>query len=155
MGLRAWHVRFLRSFGVASSSLIAACANSTALAQEVDYRPVASAPAVWGAFAQQLQRRFEARLAADDNQARAFQDRLKERDARKDTPPLTFAARVWILPDGTIGRLDFDGLDDTEIAIHLRALLAGDNVGPPPSDMLQPLRLRLSARPKEQPAGGR
>ncbi len=123
--------------------------------QDTGYRSAATAPASWQAFARQLQGRFEQRLAADDNDARSFQDDLAKRDAGANAPPLTFVVRAWVLPDGEVERLEFDGLDDKEIAVHLQVLLTRDNVGPPPLDMLQPLRFRLSIRPKEQPVGGK
>ena len=112
-----------------------------------------TAPASWQAFAKQLQGRFEQRIAADDAAARKFQDYMTKRDGGPNAPPLTFVARTWILPDGEVERLEFDGLDDKGIAVNLLMLLARDNVGAPPPDMLQPLRLRLSLRPKDQPAG--
>lgn len=46
--------------------------------------------------------------------------------------------------------IELDGFDDNQIAVHLLALLRCDNVGAPPPDMLQPSRLRLSLRSKEQ-----
>ncbi len=130
-------------------------ATSGAVAQDAGYRSAATAPASWQAFAQQLQGRFEQRISADDNDARKFQDYLAKRDTGPNAPPLTFVAQPWILPDGKIARLEFDGLDDKEIAVNLRVLLTRDNVGAPPPDMLQPLRLRLSLRPKQQPPEGK
>jgi hypothetical protein len=53
------------------------------------------------------------------------------------------------LPDGKIERVESDGLDPVA-AISLRALLAGEGVGVPPSDMLQPLHLRLTLRPNDK-----
>jgi hypothetical protein len=128
---------------------------SVAGAQDAGYRSAATAPASWQAFARQFQDRFEQRLAADDQEARSFQDYLTKREAGPDAPTLTFVARTWVLPDGSVERLEFDGLKDDQVAVHLRGLLTRDNVGAPPPDMLQPLRLRLSLRPKERPAGGK
>lgn len=145
--------RVLRSLGAVTGLFAASAGTSLVVAQEPGYRSAATAPAAWQAFAKQLQARFEQRLAADDAAARKFQDYMTKRDAGPNAPPLTFVARAWILPDGEVERLEFDGLDDKEIAVNLRLLLARDNVGGPPPDMLQPLRLRLSLRQKEQPAG--
>ncbi len=128
---------------------------SGAVAQDAGYRSAATAPAAWQAFARQLQGRFEQRLAGDDKDARSFQEDMSKRVAEVDAPPLTFVARTWIQPDGRIERLEFDGLADKRIAERLRALLTRDTVDTPPSDMLQPLRLRLSLRPKEPAAESR
>ena len=144
--------RAFRFLGAVTGLFAAA---TSGVAQDADYRSAATAPASWQAFAKQLQGRFEQRLAADDTDARKFQDYLAKRDAEPNTPPLTFVARTWILPDGKIERLEFDGLDDQEIAVNLRVLLTRDKVGVPPPDMLQPLRLRLSLRPEQQPPEGK
>ena len=149
-----WWRRVLRSLGaVAGSVAVAGASASGASAQDAAYRAAATAPMSWQAFAGQLQSRFEGRLAADDEDARAFHDYLAKREGAPNARPLTFVARTWILPDGKVERLEFDGLDDKEIAVHLRALLTRDSVRAPPPDMLQPLRLRLSLRSKEQPVG--
>jgi hypothetical protein len=148
-----WWKQVVRSLGTVTGLFAASAGTSVAAAQEADYRSAATAPAAWQAFAKQLQARFEQRIAADDAAARKFQEYMAKRDAGPNAPPLTFVVRAWILPDGKIERLEFDGLDDKEIAVNLRMLLARDNVGGPPPDMLQPLRLRLSLRQKEQPAG--
>lgn len=149
---KSWWRRAFRSLGALSGLLAASgAATSGASAQEAAYRPAATAPAAWQNFARELQSRFEARLADDVADARAFQDYLKQRGS--DAQPLTFTARTWILPDGRIERLEFDDLDDKQIAVHLRTLLTRGAVGAPPQDMLQPLRLRLSLRPNDRQKG--
>jgi len=151
-----WWKGTFRSLGAVTGLFAAVGAGtSSAAAQGAGYRSAATAPASWQVFAKQLQGRFERRLAADDKDPRSFQDYLAKREAGANAPPLTFVARTWVLPDGKVERIEFDGLDDQEIAVHLRTLLTRDNVGTPPVDMLQPLRLRLSLRPKEQPAEGK
>jgi hypothetical protein len=120
---------------------------SSGAAQGSDYRSAAAAPAAWQAFAGQLQSRFQERLAADDAAARSFQDTISKRQA--DNKPLTLIVRSWILPGGKIERVEFDGLNDDSIAVNLRALLINVVVDAPPPDMLQPLRLRFSLRPKD------
>jgi len=151
VGGPGWLTRLFRSVGLLGG--LAAGASSVA-AQGVDYRPAAAAPAAWQEFAKRLQSRFQQRLAADDEGVRQFQDYMAKRAGAADTPSLTLVVRTWILPDGKIERIEFDGLDDPAAAVNLRALLAGGDVGTPPPDMLQPLRLRLSLRPKDQPRRG-
>lgn len=151
----AWK-RVLRSLSAVTGLFAAVGAGtSMAAAQDAGYRSAATAPASWQAFAKQLQGHFEQRLAADDKDARSFQEYVSKREAGSNASPLTFVARTWVLPDGKVERLEFDGLDDKEIAVHLRTLLTRDNVGTPPADMLQPLRLRLSLRPHDRPTEGK
>jgi hypothetical protein len=148
-----WPKRLLRSLGALTGLLAVGAGATVASAQSNDYRAAAAAPASWQAFAGQLQGRFEQRLAADDKDAASFRNYLAQHQAGPSASPLKFVAAISILPDGKIDRLEVDGLDDEQIAIRLRALLSQENVGAPPPDMLQPLRLRLSLRPKEPSAG--
>jgi hypothetical protein len=140
-------------FGAASGVFaVATAATSTVMAQNANYQSAATAPASWQLFGKQLRDHFEERLAADDKEARAFEEYVVDRVSKPNPPPQTFVAQAWVLPNGRIERLEFDGLDD-DIAMHLRSVLTRDNVGAPPADMIQPLRLRLSLRQKEQRAG--
>lgn len=151
-----WWRRALRSLGTATG-LVAAAGSSTLTAsgQDAAYRSAAAAPQSWQVFARQMQGIFEQRLAGDEKETRAFQDYLAKREGVENAPPLTFVARTWILHDGNIERMEFDGLDDKEISLSLRAILMRGNVGAPPADMLQPVRLRLSLRPKDQSERGK
>jgi hypothetical protein len=143
----------LRRTGAACGILIGVgLVAPVALAQNAEFRSADSAPAVWQNFAMGLQNRFNQRLAADDKDVHQFGDELTKRYAGTGAEPRTFVARTWISPGGKIERLEFDGLDDKEVAAKLRALLTRDNVGAPPPDMLQPLRLRLSLQLKAQSA---
>jgi hypothetical protein len=144
----------LRKTGAACGILIGVgLVAPVALAQNAEFRSADSAPAAWQNFAMGLQSRFNQRLAADDKDVREFGDELAKRYAGTGVEPLTFVARTWISPGGKIQRLEFDGLEDQEVAAKLRALLTRGDVGAPPPDMLQPLRLRLALQPKAQPAG--
>lgn len=70
---------------------------------------------------------------------------------QKQSPEI-LVARTWISSKGEVERLEFSGLDldDDTVAIYLRTRLASVVVGPPPSNMLQPLHLRLSLRAKDE-----
>ncbi len=125
-----------------------------AVAQRSDYRAAASAPAAWQAFARQLQGRFQQRLAADDDAAQLFHAQLEQRTGSGGTAPVAVTVRTWIQPDGRIERVEFEGLDQGA-SINLRTLLIRGDVGAPPPDMLQPLHLRLTLRPNDQPAQGK
>jgi hypothetical protein len=128
-----WWKRAFRSFG----------APSVATAQDTAYRSASAAPASWQEFAKQLQVRFAQRLVSDDEGAAKFRDYLTKR-AEAGITPLKPGVRVWVLPNGKVERLEFDGLGDDDVAVNLRALLMRGNVGAPPADLLQPLHLRLS-----------
>jgi hypothetical protein len=143
--------RIFRS-AAASAGLLAAGVGAEAAPAAVDngsYRSATAAPETWQAFAKQLQGQVEQRLAGDDERARRFQDYLTRRSQQADAPPLTVALRTWVLADGKLDRVEFDGIDDPAAIEDLRALLVDGNVGAPPPEMLQPLHLRLSLRAKD------
>jgi hypothetical protein len=151
-----WWKRIFR-FVAATAGLLAAGMGAEASPIAVgntNYRPASAAPSAWQAFARQLQGRVEQRLAGDDERARHFQDYLTSRSEGAGASPVTFVVRTWILADGQVHRVEFDGIDDADVVGGLRALLIGGNVGAPPPEMLQPLHLRLSLRAKDQPRQG-
>jgi hypothetical protein len=140
-----WWKRAFRSFGAVTGLFAAVSAGtSVAAAQDAGYRSASVAPASWQEFAKQVQTRFQQLLAADDEEARKFRDYLEKRVAEGGATPLKPIVRVWVLPDGKLERLEFDRLDSDDVAANLRTLLMRGDVGAPPSDMLQPLHLRLS-----------
>lgn len=138
-----WWAKVLRSLGIAGGVAAASTVASLVTAEQASYRSAATAPASWQNLATELKTRFEERLAADSEVARRMRDAVTQFEQQS---PLMLIVRAWIAPTGKVERLEFDGLDDAEIAIELRALLAVVTVGPPPSEMLQPLHLRLSLR---------
>lgn len=143
------------SLGRAIGVLGSLAGTGVALADEPAYRAVAGAPIAWQTFARDVQARFEQRLAADDKDARAFQDKIAKRRRSSDVASLKFTVRTWVTPGGKVERVAFDASDDSNFVAGLRALLTGVEVGVPPPDMLQPLQLRLSLRPKDEQAGGK
>jgi hypothetical protein len=155
-----WWWRMFRS-AAASAGLLTAGVGAEASPLAVDngnYRSATAAPETWQAFARQLQGQVEQRLAGDDARARRFQDYLTRRSqqsgAASDAAPLTVVLRTWVLADGQVHRVEFDGIDDADAIADLRALLIGGNIGAPPPEMLQPLHLRLSLRAKDAPRQG-
>ncbi|MBR1221252.1 hypothetical protein JQ557_24850 [Bradyrhizobium sp. U87765 SZCCT0131] len=142
--------RVVRWLG-AATGLITVGLGSTAapaVAQRADFQSATAAPAAWQAFARQLQSQFQQQLAADDTVARQVRDGIAGQAVVESGRPSSVVVRTWILPSGRVERVDFDGLEP-DVAAPLRALLARDNVGAPPADMLQPLHLRLSLQPRE------
>jgi hypothetical protein len=146
-----WLKRLFWSLGTATGLLTAGLGAqaSPTDSQRSDYRSAAAAPAAWQEFAKQLQNRFQQRLAADEGAARRFQDDMAKLAEGKNAAPPTLIVRTWILPDGKVERVESEGLDPVS-AISLRTLLAGEGVGVPPPDMLQPLHLRLTLRPNDK-----
>ncbi|WP_407178618.1 hypothetical protein [Bradyrhizobium sp. STM 3562] len=125
---------------------------ATGDAPQSAYRPAVVAPAAWHAFARQLQTRFQEELSAEDV-VRRFQDEMARRGRSAETAVDVVTVQAWITSDGRIERVEF-GQIDPGLAMRLRALLNRANVGAPPSDMLQPVHLRLSLKPKERPGQG-
>jgi hypothetical protein len=150
-GKSAWLWRLAWSAGAVAtlSHVGAGLAASTLTSGYPGYRSATAAPEAWQAYARELQSRVEARLAGNDEDARQFQDFLANQAPAGAAPALTM--QTWISPYGKIERIVVDGLDDLELEVRLRALLSRSDVGVPPPDMLQPLRLRLSLRPEDQP----
>lgn len=150
-----WWRRVLRAIGAATGLLGAdPGARTSAAAQASAYRPAEAAPAAWLDYAKDLQSHFQQRLTADDEGARRFQEFMTKRAGAASAPSPALVVRTWIEASGKIARIEFDGLDDDAAAIRLRALLARADAGAPPPAMLQPLRLRLSLRLKDQPGQG-
>lgn len=138
-----WLAKILRSLGIASGVAAVSTVASLVPAEQANYRSATTAPASWQSLATELKDRFEERLGADNDGARRMRDAVTKFEQQST---LMLVVRAWIAPTGKVERLEFDGLDDADIAVELRALLASVAVSPPPSDMLQPLHLRLSLR---------
>lgn len=119
----------------------------SALAQDTGYKPAAAAPAAWLAFAADLQNRLQERLAMNDEATRRFHEFMNQNNK---SSPASAIVRAWVAQNGKLERIEFDGIDDPAVAVNLRALLAGTNVSAPPPDMLQPLRLRIGLRARDQ-----
>jgi hypothetical protein len=120
---------------------------STVAAQPEVHRLAAQAPPSWQEFAQQLQSKLVQRLATRAEAVGRLANQMAGGADTDGAEPRTVTARVWVSRDGKIERLEFDGLDDAT-AKELRTLVSRDEVGQPPPDMLQPIHLRLSLRPK-------
>ena len=145
-----WLKQALCSLGALAALFGVGAAPDAAKAEGADFRPAAAVPESWRAFAVQLQNRFQERLASDDADVRLLQDYFSRRAANSGAGDVALTARTWILSDGRIELIEFDGLDDSEIKLRLRSVLARGNVGAPPADMLQPVHLRLSLRPHDR-----
>jgi len=132
----------------ASANAVAAGAVVSEAAPKGDKQ--SAVPAGWQAFATRLQREFQVRLAEENDAIRLFHDEMVKRAGHADVSTETLAISTWILPSGKIERIEFGQLDPA-VAMRLRQILLSVDAGPPPPDMLQPLRMRFSLRPKDQP----
>lgn len=107
-------------------------------------RPAEAVPASWSRFAQLVQDQFKARLEANDSTADRFRLFLKNRAANGDPSSSALVLHVWIGADGMVERVEFPSLQDRQVEADLRRILERRNIGPPPSEMPQPLRLKMA-----------
>lgn len=114
---------------------------------QTDYR--AGVRASWVEFASRLQWQFQRELSADNDSTTRFYDAMARLLQASDLPP-TLVVRAWVTADGRVERLELEGSDAGEALHDLYAVLKGDGVGPAPPDMPQPLRMRLSLKPRQE-----
>ena len=155
-GLPAFWKRIFHGIGAATGLLGAGlqAGTSSAATQVSAYSSAEAVPAAWLDYAKGLQSRFQQEVSGDGDAARRIQDFMLKHAGETNAPAPALVVRTWVQADGKIARIEFDGLDDNDVAASLRALLISGDVGVPPTDMLQPLRLRLSLRSKDQPGQG-
>jgi hypothetical protein len=116
----------------------------SAPARSQEYREAGKAPPHWTQFAKLVRYRFEDWMGADDEVGNRFRAYLREHRGKEDGPPHMLEVRAWLNPDGTVEKVTFPPLNNTQADADLRKILTRGNVGEaPPPEMLQPLRLRL------------
>ncbi len=115
------------------------------------FRNASDAPPSWGAFATRLKSACESALQANDPIARRLNDTLEkiQAAAKPDELPLRVKVSLWIASSGVIDRVAFAPLPSEQAASDLNALLMRGSVGAPPGDMLQPVQLSLSLKPRK------
>jgi hypothetical protein len=137
--MKRWGTAIAGRLGLAAPARKAS-APVSALVQIAGYRSSGGAPAAWRQFALAVQSGLERRLSVEDEIHRLF----RPHGTAGDTLVRAVKARVWIAETGEVARLEFDDVHE-KLAIALREVLAGYRVNAvPPSDMLQPLHLKLS-----------
>ncbi|WP_127078958.1 hypothetical protein [Rhodomicrobium lacus] len=118
--------------GVAADTKVKAAAPASVTAG-------ASAPLSWRDFARKIRDDLQKRLAVSDEQTRHAYNVLA---GTERVSPII--AKVWVDPSGSVERIEFDGVS-TEGATALRSILLRASAGEaPPSDLLQPVLLKLS-----------
>lgn len=116
-----------------------------------DYRDPTQAPPSWMEFAKLVKYRFETWIAANDTVANRFRAYLIKNAGKDDGPPSTLTVRAWLNPDGTVERVSFTSLNNTQADDDLHTILKRGNIGEaPPPEMLQPLNLRFSLNLKKK-----
>jgi hypothetical protein len=127
----------LRIIATVHLSLVTTAIVKESQASAEEYRAPEAVPAEWRNYAARLQGSFRDWLAADDKIVSSLGD-VQGMSSR------TIIVRAWIASGGTVERVEFSGIDE-RAAAALRSKLVGGDIGtPPPSDMLQPLNLKLS-----------
>jgi hypothetical protein len=117
---------------------------SASAADSLESRSTHAVPPAWSQFAQLLQYRFREWLAADNDTAYRFHLYLENRVINESEPPKALPVSAWIGADGAIKRIEFPSLQNKQADEDLYLILSSGNIGEaPPSDMLQPVRLKL------------
>lgn len=104
-------------------------------------------PPGWIAYARLTGSELQVRLSEG---AGELVTRLHEflRKRQSDEAPMPIIVRIWISQEGWIERSEFQTLGSPQADADLRALLAARALPQaPPTDMRQPLVLRLTLRP--------
>lgn len=110
-----------------------------------------AAPAAWTAYAETVTAILSSWMSGEDETAKRMRTRL---DATTSDPAASrspLIVKLWIAPDGSLGRIAFQPVLDPATDADLRALLTTRHLPPPPRDMLLPLRVALQVEPKPQP----
>ncbi len=139
-------LRRLMTVFVSTGAALALASNGQAQ-QQSSFRPSAGVPKAWIEFAGDLRGKAETLLRSDDPLARRLQAALDEVRNDGDKQLLQVAVRVWIARDGRVERVYFGSISET-IDPDLKSLLLRVATAAPPADMLQPVHLKLSLKPR-------
>jgi len=123
----------------------------TGLPAAQSYAAATDVPAAWVAYAQLVGQTLQMWIESDSADAGRFQQYLDTRMAAApaDSAPVsTILLQIWIGPDGRVTDVSFDSLGNPDADAALRTVLIAHSISnPPPRDMHQPLRVRLSIQP--------
>ena len=134
-----------RFYGVVlSASLMGA---APALAQDLNYRSPTTVPVSWQRYAQLVQYRIGDWMRTDDDVTHRFHVYLENRIINEPGPPQTLIVKIWVSQTGKVSRAEFRPLADAQANTDLRTILERGVVGEaPPSDMLQPMHLKIALK---------
>jgi hypothetical protein len=148
--------RWLRIAASALAVASGARATTTLAEGQADYRP--GVRSSWVEFAGRLQQQFQRELAVDNESTARFYEamaRMLQNSGQVSDPPAsTLVIRTWVTASGKVERLELEGREGGEALHDLYAVLRGDGVGSAPADMPQPLRMRLSLKPRPEKRDG-
>jgi hypothetical protein len=116
--------------------------------KQAEQRPAPHAS--WVEFAGRLQQQFQRELSADNKRTARFTDAMTRLLQASDRPPRSVVVRAWVTTEGKVERLELEGRQSEEALHDLYAVLGGSSVGVSPPDMPQPLRMRLSLKPRPE-----
>jgi hypothetical protein len=124
---------------------------SSAAAQTAPYQSAGEAPAAWRDYAVQLRNHFVQQLVGNRKVAAKLANSMSHQNVGTAVPSGMVTLRAWVSPIGKVQRVEFDGIEG-DAAAELRDLFTKDDVGVPPSGMLQPMQLRflLHQNPEKQ-----
>lgn len=117
-----------------------------ALAPPAPVQAQAAVPQHWISYAQLVSNQFQAWLADPANEAVVrLHERMQQRVLESNgSPAAPVIVRVWVSNAGVVERVTFDTLGDAQSDQDLRTVLTAKPLSePPPSDMRQPMVLRL------------
>jgi len=101
------------------------------------------APAAWVAYAETATRIVTTWLEKDGEAASSLRRHLHQMRPADDQPAPPLVIKLWIDPQGVISRIDFAPFTLDEVDAVLRSTIDGRQLGRPPLDMLQPLRISV------------
>ena len=121
--------------GVVTLGLRLSPMNPTPLASLAEVRPSELFPASWVRFGELAQDQCKARLEIDSRPVDHIRDILEDHELQ---------VQLWIGADGRIVRVQPGPGTAENIGLDLATVLDGIRIGKPPSDMPQPLLVKLA-----------
>lgn len=125
---------------------LAAALGLTAPVQAQSLSPEA-APVAWVAYAEAATEAVSAWLEEENEAASSLRRYLHQTRAAADQPTPPLVLKLWIDSQGVISLVDFAPFAHAEADAALRSAVDGRRLAPPPSGMIQPLRLSVQLDP--------
>jgi hypothetical protein len=117
--------------------------------------PPSAAPVEWVRYAESATASITTWLESDSEAAQRLRAYLDSTRPAGDQPTPPLQIKVWVDAGGTVSRIDFTPFAHEEANGDLRGLIVGRQLpGPPPPDMLQPIRIAVQLDPAPAPVSG-
>jgi hypothetical protein len=111
------------------------------------WRSAANAPAAWVEYANKLRVHAQSVFAQESEIAARVRERVRQ---IYDLAAVTggdasqmFSVNIWVNAEGQVERANLAALPNAGMDPDLKQLLSSVSAGPPPPDLLQPVRLQL------------